>query len=145
MIKRQAFAASDTIGCAQQKFSATASRGPLPRARQWLPNLFAVALLAISASHLTAQHLFIPGPGPNLVGSTPMAMAVADVNGDGKLDVLSGGSYPNSDQLLVLMTGDGKGALSFSEAWDLGPFVKSSIFTSFVVGDFHGPLLARVD
>ena len=132
------FAAADSIGRAKQKPSATGSRGPLARARQWLPSVFAVALFAISASHLPAQTLFTKGPGVNLVGNAPTAMAVADVNGDGKPDVLSAGSYPSSDQLLMMLAGDGTGALSFAWARDLGPFPNGSTFTSIVAGDFHG-------
>lgn len=77
--------------------------------------------LAAGAHPQSSKALFQPAPGsPYQVGKQPAAVALGDVNGDGKLDVLAANSGSNSVSVLL---GDGRGR--FREApgspFDAGP------------------------
>lgn len=75
----------------------------MPRSTLLIPGL----LLASGATLSAAQALFAPAPGsPFAVGNEPLDLAVGDVNGDGKLDVVTANSGTNDVSVLL---GDGRG------------------------------------
>ena len=76
---------------------------------------------------------FMPASGsPVAVGKSPYAIAVADLNGDGKLD-LAVANYLDNTLTILLGKGDG----TFTPASG-SPFAVGSGPTSIAVGDFNG-------
>jgi len=63
--------------------------------------------------------LFVPAPGsPFPVGSAPTDVAAGDVNGDGKLDLVTANASSND---LSILLGDGRGGFRAGPPLDAGP------------------------
>ena len=133
------FRASASLGRANRNLSASSALVPLRSAGGWGRAILApLALLTISATSLIAQPLFIRTPGPNLVGMSPMAMAVGDFDRDGKLDVVSSGFMQSGNEMYVTLAGDGSGGFRFLQSSESGPLPAGTIVTCLAVADFDG-------
>jgi Bacterial Ig-like domain (group 3)/FG-GAP-like repeat/FG-GAP repeat len=135
MIKRHlSFVAFVSTSRANQTSFACPAPEPSVFERRGLRAIFVAALLTISVSRLAAQTPpFVVGPSsPLIVGGNPSAVAVSDVNGDGKLDILALGSR---DGRLSMLKGDGNGG--FDSGW-IAQYATPSLLTSMVVEDFNG-------
>jgi hypothetical protein len=94
---------------------------------------------ALAVSGLDSQNGTVSGPTPQTkfaaatsvaVGSNPFALAVADVNGDNKLDLLTANYFGNS---VSVRLGNGSGGFSGTTEVAVG-----SNPASIAVGDFNG-------
>lgn len=94
---------------------------------------------ALAVSGLNTQTGKIAGPTPHIsfatatsvsVGNNPFSLAVADVNGDGKQDLLTANYFSNS---VSVRLGDGKGGFSGTTSVAVG-----SNPASIALGDFNG-------
>ena len=72
---------------------------------------------------------------PITVGTSPQAVAIADFNGDGKLD-LAVANYSGSVSILI---GNGSGGFTAASG---SPFTSGGMTASVVVGDFNGDGIA---
>ncbi len=76
---------------------------------------------------------FTPASGsPFTVGNGPYAIAVADLNGDGKLDLAIANYLGNT---LTILLGNGDGTFTFASG---SPFLVGAGPSSIAVGDFNG-------
>jgi hypothetical protein len=76
---------------------------------------------------------FTPAAGsPFAVGAEPQSLAVADFNGDGKPDIVTG-NY--ADQDLTVLLGNGSGGFTLAPG---SPLAAGSFPRSVAVGDFNG-------
>ena len=74
---------------------------------------------------------FTPAPGlPVTVGSNPNALAAADLNSDGKLDLV----VANSDSTLTILLGNGDGTFNPSAG---SPVAVGGPAFSVAIGDFN--------
>ena len=66
-------------------------------------------------------------------------MAVADVNGDGKPDIVSAGYITTSrNQVFVKLAGDGKGGLKFLQSSEVNLLPAGTMISCMAVADFNG-------
>jgi hypothetical protein len=97
--------------------------------------LLALALMSLSAApplHAQGSVSFVPGPGsPFPAGSFPQAVAAADLNTDGQVDLVTANFSSNNVTILL-----GKGQGGFAQATG-SPVDVGSGPTSIAVGDFN--------
>lgn len=84
-----------------------------------------MVLLGDGANNYTTVSNFITG------GTIPKAMAVTDLNGDNKLDVIVSATFPTGEVLVTL--GDGAGHVGAPSAFNVG-----TAPGALTVGDFNG-------
>ena len=72
---------------------------------------------------------------PISVGTSPQAVAIADFNGDGKLDL----AVPNYSGTVSILLGNGSGGFTAASG---SPFASGGMSASAVVGDFNGDGIA---
>lgn len=80
--------------------------------------------------------------GSYVIPSVPSSVALGDMNGDGRIDIVTAGSEANSVSLLM---GDGDGTFGLAQSYAAGTTYTAS---AVVVGDFNGdhrPDLAVTD
>jgi hypothetical protein len=95
--------------------------------------LLALVIMSLSATLLHAQGSvsFVPGPGSPLpAGSFPQAVAAADLDGDGRIDLVTANFASNN---VTVLLGNGQGG--FAQA-DGSPVDVGSGPTAIAVGDF---------
>jgi Big-like domain-containing protein/VCBS repeat protein len=91
-----------------------------------------IGLASLIAPALLAQALFLPVVTHNSGGNYSYAVAVADLNGDGKLDVVVGNT--NSHTVTVLL-GDGHGGLGAPKAYYISATADPN---SVAIADLNG-------
>ncbi len=97
-----------------------------------------IAVVSSSANAVTVLlgdgtgHFHSPASGTFAVGSLPLAVALADMNGDGNLDMLIANAGDNTVSELL---GDGTGAFTVAPG---SPFSAGSKPSSLAIGDFNG-------
>jgi hypothetical protein len=78
---------------------------------------------------------FAPAPGsPFKVGPSPYTLAVGDVNGDGKPDIITPNSEPG-DRTVTVLLGDGKGGFQPAKG---SPFAAAGRPIYIALGDVNG-------
>ena len=103
--------------------------------RPTVGGLLALALLSLSlAPPLRAQGSisFVPGPGsPVPAGNSPQAVAAADLNGDGKADLVTANFISND---VTILLGNGQGGFTQAASSPVGV---GSGPTAIALGDFN--------
>jgi VCBS repeat protein/List-Bact-rpt repeat protein/FG-GAP repeat protein len=97
--------------------------------------LAAALLLSVAAPAATTQVQF-SGPTNYPVGTSPVAVAVGDFNGDGKLDLAVANSGSGDVSILL---GNGDGTFEAAVNYSVGGTASSPLSPTFVAaGDFNG-------
>ncbi len=81
--------------------------------------------------------LFLPSVSYDTGGTAPPAIAVGDLNGDGKQDlvVVNGGGGPNGDGLVAVLLGNGDGSFQPAVVYDTGTVYSNSVAIADLRGD----------
>ena len=100
-------------------------------------NLTVVAMTTNGGSIIGEAKLFLDGPKQYDTGDAPRDIAVADVNGDGKLDLVTANDGSNSVSVLLGTSPTGSsvtGNFGFTDATDYAAGTRPS---SLAIGDFN--------
>lgn len=108
------------------------ARKKKPMKARVLTCLSVISMLSLLASMAQAQHLQFSAPVTYAVGNSPQQVVAADLNGDGKQDlvVLNGG-----DQTISVLLGNGDGTFQPAIAQPAGSSIVSTIAVADLVGD----------
>jgi len=79
-------------------------------------------LILILGAHWATGQSFVLSSSPS-VGDHPRFVVASDINGDGKLDLISADAFSNT---LTVLTNNGNGTFAFSSAIPVGTYFGSS-------------------
>src|ERR1017187_5586014 len=86
--------------------------------KSFMKTIQTLTIVCILGCQLQAQVSFKLSSSPG-VGSGPNSVATADVNGDGKMDLISANYYGNS---LSVLTNNGSGGFVLSGTYTVGTY-----------------------
>src|SRR6266571_3814259 len=97
------------------------------------------ALASSSQTSLTASAIFLQAPAYGSGGNSPGSVVGADVNGDGKPDLLVGGACPNGDCMaggtVSVLLGNGDGTFQAWVNYSAAPSGSGTVVVADVNGD----------
>ena len=105
----------------------------------FMKTIQALMIVCALSCQLQAQVSFNLSSSPGTGGSDPNSVAVADVNGDGKLDLITANYYSSS---LSVLTNNGSGGFVLSGTYTVGS-LPSQVVAADVNGDGKLDLICR--